>query len=61
MFLRRGDVVEVGKGRVEWMDGCDQGVRVGGGLGDKDSENRAARTRFALTNGGGGCFCVAGM
>ena len=39
LFLHRGDVVEVGKGRVEWMDGCDQAVRVGGGLGDKDSEN----------------------
>ena len=39
LFLCRGDVVEVGKGRVEWMDGCNQAARVGGGLGDKDSEN----------------------
>jgi hypothetical protein len=54
-------VVEVGYGRVEWVSGRNQAAWAGEGLGNKNPENRAARTRFSLTNGSGDCFCVGGM
>jgi hypothetical protein len=39
-LMHRENVVEAGKGRVEWVGSRDREVRVGGGLGAKNAKNQ---------------------